>query len=673
MKSRKLLSIVLTILMLLAVIPVSALADAAAASVMHRKMWNDTDAIWDRIDAQVKLMDSQGASKKEILEAIYDIAANGEGIISCEWDDENTFHFVHESGMVNGYDWRVNHSDTAIPHDASQDHVLTSMRSLTTATDLDAILLGPYYGQDSSFTNQYRNEVQAVANYTEGNYTIYSGTNVNADACRAIEDYGVVFFDSHGTCLGGKSYLCLTTNNGFTNEDFTSGRAARSGSEALVTGAFWEYYCPNMKASMVWMAICEGMMTNTLAYPLMNAGAACVYGYSQSVTFAGEYMYSATFWNHMKQGENVAESYAAMVSTHGVCDPHGDAYPVVVSEDDAYPSNPDSPQTVNCEWHLPKPSDLVITDAESVYFENDEYGIAPTFSEKLIPVVNPEGANNYTSVWESSDTSVATVDRRGVVKALREGTATITYTITSTENSNTQYTHSASTVVRVSNRYLPEEEMYVATNEMVPGETYLIGYCSGNQAVVMGNVYNDTNNNRTLKSVAVTVGEVSGVKCITSAVDEGMQWEWNSNGYIKNVENGKYLNLTGNYLTMGNTPVVWTFTPTTDAQTGTITNNANSNFKYLGVSNSLTYFSVFLKGYELQLFRKLTREAGELVPGDADGNGVLELADVLMLIRHAMNIEKIPDESLTACDLNNNGTIDMDDALIAMRMVLGSR
>ena len=152
-----------------------------------------------------------------------------------------------------------------------------------------------------------------------------------------------------------------------------------------------------------------------------------------------------------------------------------------------------------------------------------------------------------------------------------------------------------------------------------------------------------------------------------------MQWEWNSNGYIKNVENGKYLNLTGNYLTMGNTPVVWTFTPTTDAQTGTITNNANSNFKYLGVSNNLPYFSVFLKGYELQLFRKLTREAGDIIPGDADGNGVLELADVLMIIRHAMNIEKIPDESLTACDLNNNGTIDMDDALIAMRMVLGSR
>ncbi|MBR5713510.1 MAG: dockerin type I repeat-containing protein, partial [Clostridia bacterium] len=73
------------------------------------------------------------------------------------------------------------------------------------------------------------------------------------------------------------------------------------------------------------------------------------------------------------------------------------------------------------------------------------------------------------------------------------------------------------------------------------------------------------------------------------------------------------------------------------------------------------------------LFRKLTREAGELVPGDADGNGVLELADVLMIIRHAMNIENIPDESLTVCDLNNNGTIDMDDALIAMRMVLGSR
>ncbi len=668
---KKFTAILLTVLMLLTVLPVSAAAAGIEQAAMYRKMWRDTDAIWAEIDETVARMDARSASRDDIIKAIYNIAAEGEGIVSCEIEGENVVHFVHESGMENAYDWRVNHAPTAVPA-RSEGFTETTLKSLQTATDLDVLLLGPYYGYDSSFTNQYRNEVQSIANYTEGEYTIYGGHDVTAAACRAAEDYGVIIFDSHGSCVGGRSYLCLTTSEGFTNEDYSNNRALRSGSEAWVTGAFWEYYCPDMKASCVWMAICEGMMTNTLGQPLLNAGCAVVYGYSQSVTFAGDYMYEATFWNHMKQGETFAESYDAMIAAHGIDDPYGNAYPVTMSEDDAYPANPDSHQTVYCEWHLPKPSDLVVTDATGVHFEQDSYGIAPTFSEKLIPVITPEGANNFTTSWTSSDPSVATVTKNGTVTGVTAGTAVITFTMTSTQYSNTQYTYSASATVTVSNSYLPADVMYVPVDTLIPGETYLIGCSKGVNNVVMSNEYYDANNGRSLKTSVITMGELGGVACVASGASASEEWTWTNEGYLKSAENGLYLNLTGNYLSTGNTPVVWSYEPTPGATTGVITNNANANFKYLGVSNTLSYFGVFLNSSEMQLYRKLVRAAEQGVAGDANGDSDLTSADALLILRYANGDHSaIPADSLALCDMNGDGIVNSADALIVLRMAMG--
>lgn len=669
MKTKKLTAIVLAMLMLIALIPVSALAEGVGHAMMNVKMWRDTDKIWASIDETVAELDAAGASKSDIIKAIYEIASEGEGIVSCEIEGEDVVHFVHESGMENAYDWKVNHSATAIKGEKTGS-VETTLRSLETATDLDVLLLGPYYGQDSSFTNQYRNEAQSIANYTQGNYTVYQGTGVDANACRAAEDYGVIIFDSHGSCVGGRSYLCLTTSNGFTNEDYTEHRALRSGSEAWVTGAFWEYYCPDMKASCVWMAICEGMMTNTLGQPLLNAGCAVVYGYSQSVTFSGDYLYEATFWNHMKQGETFADSYDAMIAAHGIYDPYGDAYPVVMSEDDAYPANPDSHQTVYCQWHLPTPSDLVVTDVTSVSFPQSNYGIAPTFSEQIVPNINPEGANNYTATWTSSNTNVATVNKKGVVTGVNPGTATITLNIASKPTSNSTYNYTATTTVTVSNSYLPAEVMYVPVSEVVPGETYLIGYTHGSKTMVMGNEYQNAANSRNLLSVDVTLGEVGGKTCVVSEVTAGEEWVWNADGSIRNVENGRYLNLSGNYLSTGSSPIEWTFTPDEEGETGTVTNDVSSYFRYLGVSNNDTYFGVFMGAYEIRLYRKLVR-AGSGTMGDANGDGSVNSIDALQVLRFSLgDTAAIPSDRLSLCDVNGDGIVNSLDALDILRSAM---
>ena len=109
---------------------------------------------------------------------------------------------------------------------------------------------------------------------------------------------------------------------------------------------------------LVWMAICLGMATDGLEGPLMDAGAGVVYGYSQSVTFIGDYCFEEEFFNRLLQGGTVAGFAMKGALRKPDCSPailgsdssqtaatleeavrkHA-AFPIVVSAEDAYPGH----------------------------------------------------------------------------------------------------------------------------------------------------------------------------------------------------------------------------------------------------------------------------------------------------------------------------------------------
>ena len=126
---------------------------------------------------------------------------------------------------------------------------------------------------------------------------------------------------------------------------------------------------------LVWMAIFLGMATDGLEGPLMDAGVGVVYGYSQSVTFIGDYCFEEEFFNKLLQGGTVAESIRTMKARYGNwdCSPailgsdssqtaasleeavrkHA-AFPIAVSAEDAYPGHGkvDAVQEVSSVWSL---------------------------------------------------------------------------------------------------------------------------------------------------------------------------------------------------------------------------------------------------------------------------------------------------------------------------------
>ena len=377
-KLSKLLCAVLSLMLVLSVSFAPALAETIGDAIEEQTLFTQLDKAWAELDVVQEDLVNSKADAETVVKAIYDAA------FECELIDEGSINEYREgigftftvSGLACIYDYRVRvQSDKgyATPNEA----VVEAIRTMP--SDEDILLIGPYYGIDGSFTNQYKNEANSLAGYTGGNVTLLQSSGATATAI--VNNYlgkSVVIYDSHGTAGYGSSYLCLTTGTGITSEDLTNQWACSlGGGDYGIDGRYIQNHVNgDLGDCGVWMAICEGMKKSgngVTGTALLQAGAGFVYGYSQSVTFAGDYKYEKTFWERMRQGDTVAQAFKVMTDTHGVYDPYGDAYPIVMSATDAFPSNPDSHQTVTSDWKLinngtpdpsPSPTPTPVPDPE---------------------------------------------------------------------------------------------------------------------------------------------------------------------------------------------------------------------------------------------------------------------------------------------------------------------
>ena len=427
---KRILGVAIALVMVFAILPVSAFAEINEEAIENRRL-GMLDTAWEVLEKVEAEAIAANATPEEVTDAVFAAAQEYDLVTNLKRLESNTFQFTIDN-MACAYDYEARNTE---PDTTYQVSAPTKANGPSSA---NVLLVAPYYGIDSSFTNQYKLEAQSIANATDGTYTLLESSYATGPAiAQAIVNAGVVIYDSHGSQAYDSSYLCLTTNEGITTEDYENQWAVSApGGDAWIDGRYIENHIEGqLQNCMVWMAICEGMKEDgngTTGAALLRAGAGVVYGYSQSVTFAGDYVYEETFWNEMKTGATVAEAYATMVSAHGIPDPYGDAYPIVMSPTDAFPSNPDAAQTVTSDWTIfgeDVPLTGITVDPATVdcYINNEI---------QLTAVPTPADANAYEVEWTSDNEAVATVDQNGVVTAIAEGTATITVTATDLAETN---------------------------------------------------------------------------------------------------------------------------------------------------------------------------------------------------------------------------------------------
>ena len=255
------------------------------------------------------------------------------------------------------------------------------MRSLfkkgTQEKECKVAVIGPWYSSDKSFTDQYKREAKKMAEQLDGNFVVINDENADILAISdAIENNELVIFDSHGISLNGTTYICLTSANNITKEDYLECHAVNGGNWIGVDGTAICNHLKDktIKCKLLWMAMCEGMKKSGrggMSIPLKNIGVDVIYGYSQSISFYGDYLYEECFFNCLRKGATISEAFEKMTDKFGSHDPAftttASAYPIVVSDEDDFPENPDCAQKVK--------SSLILLKKPKTLLENLKDGV----------------------------------------------------------------------------------------------------------------------------------------------------------------------------------------------------------------------------------------------------------------------------------------------------------
>ena len=401
---KRFFALVLVFAMVLSLVPWVFATGEEEIIVYTEEDYVTADLLWEKVNAKEDEMQSKKATVKQTTEAIVaeitsspyyaedTLIRNGEYIfwetvdgIPCGYSPRLS-RIGNEATPLEGYD--LASEPTVLTYSATKRGGYPNAR--------DVYLIQPYYGLDASFTTQYEEEAERIAQATGGTATIYRTTAATIDVvAEAMESGAVVIFDSHGdtdytkgedsVSQANSSYLCLQVGTGLNSKDYEPETGAfGTYYHAFYGGSYKElkYYCVDGTAianhmdkkgqnSILWMAICLSMATDGLQAPLRSNGVEVVYGYSQSVTFTYDYMWEEAFWDKMIMGETVSRAIAYMKDNVGDWDYcHSAAYdtitearekycafPIVVSSEDAYPGqgNVDALQAVTSTYTLIAP------------------------------------------------------------------------------------------------------------------------------------------------------------------------------------------------------------------------------------------------------------------------------------------------------------------------------
>ena len=270
------------------------------------------------------------------------------------------------------------------------------LRKASAASGRDVCIFAPYSGMDKDFEGiggSYDTWSNILARFTGGVCLRYEQSYATIDRlAAAVMTAAVVMIDSHGENdpQNRTSYICLQSGEGITGADYAydyrlgvchalyGGRGPGGVAFYEVDGtAIANHMSGDAQGCLFWNGTCYGMSTRGICDPLMERGAGAVYGYSQDVSFGGDRCWMETVMDTLTSGATLGESIAAAKKRWGqwdfspeICErnewtgwadytlaeavQNQDAFPVLVSDRDPYPANPDGLQNVYSDWRLPR-------------------------------------------------------------------------------------------------------------------------------------------------------------------------------------------------------------------------------------------------------------------------------------------------------------------------------
>ena len=403
--TKRILSVLLAAVMVVCLLPVGLVgASDSDVRVLTQEDYALVDALFDRIEEMENAPAKKNSTEAQLADAAEALVLASDNYVEGSLErNGNYFSWMTDEGIRCCYSPRMREIEKEMTAPANPQPDGAYNEPIATKggwpSSNQVYLVAPYYGYDDTFTDQYKNEATSIASAIgdSDGYTLYSGKAATVDkVAEAVSNGAVVIFDSHGNTdyengydyvTGANySYLCLKSTDGLTDADYDDGALYYSDGIWINGATIANHMTKNSPSGLLWMAICLGMATDSFATPMREMGVEVVYGYSQSVTFAGDYLYEETFWDNMIAGKDVATSVAAMKTQWGnwdwsvpiasyygyisgsdagystISDARADyaAFPIVVSDEDTHPGQrkgtsnygADSLQTVQSTYTL---------------------------------------------------------------------------------------------------------------------------------------------------------------------------------------------------------------------------------------------------------------------------------------------------------------------------------
>lgn len=403
--------------------------------VAHEKFWRDAEIYRNTLR-------NEGASADQVLSCMYDYvkASDVVDVDTLEWANEYSFTFLFVFGTAGCID-EPSLAKGDISFDNGYEDAAEPSRSVQRGEasweNPDVMVFRPYRQSPNqgSFENEfYTGKAADICTLTGGKYTDFQERDAYPGNLKDICNYGFFIIDSHGTKVQGKSYMMM--RKGDTSQydyaaDLSAGHILASGSDVGVTGSFFTKYIKDegktMPGTFLYLVVCLGMATDTICEPAIECGAQLVFGYTESVSFAWDFRFSATLFEYLTQDnpDHTERTYTFSEALEKAIEKNGDVDPYSVSPTDRGLARPRF--MGNEDFVLKYDSFKPIM---GVTIQNKDISLYTGNTERIYYQVISEGNSNYVTAFESSDTEVATVDEYGYVTGVEMGTAQITLTVT---------------------------------------------------------------------------------------------------------------------------------------------------------------------------------------------------------------------------------------------------
>ncbi|MBR5947649.1 MAG: S8 family serine peptidase [Clostridia bacterium] len=292
---------------------------------------------------------------------------------------------------------------------------------------------------------------------------------------------------------------------------------------------------------------------------------------------------------------------------------------------------------------------------EGISFETNSLEVYEGFFGTLNLIREPADANSFDVVWTSANENIATVVGgllKATVTGVNEGTTTVTATATD-RNTNQVYTATATIVV---NDYPSLSEALNAEGSNISftstGSYPWVVEFKDNRVCAKSTNQNVNSSSSTVTSEALTL-EAGDKLVFTWSVSS----ETNYDKLKFYVNNSEISNINGN--------VNWT------NYTYNVTSNGTYTFKWVyekDVSVSSNEDTAWLDDIRVDY---VNPPEPSFLLGDCDLNGTVQVADAVLAMRHSLGLHTLTGDGLLAGDVNFDGSVTIGDAVQILRYALG--